>query len=98
QPDIVHVVAQPTVASLIAAKALSVARLGVPTVVSALRPDQFLGGSLPNKVASLALRTLRPDATLVPSRSSAARFEALGFRTLQLSNGVDLERFQLASP
>lgn len=98
QPDIVHVIAQPTVASLVATKALSVARLGIPTVVSALRPDRFLGGGLPNRVARLGIRTLRPDATLVPSRSSEARFEALGFRTFQLSNGVDTNRFRLVAP
>jgi len=86
KPDIIHYVISPSQSGMVIAKWLSALSPGAKTVISAPHP-----ASLPS-VKWMGL--FRPDLVLVQSELSEKMFEALGYRTQFLPNGVDISRFK----
>ena len=87
-PDIVHFILTPTTSGIIAAKLLSVFHCRAKVVISAIHP------AVPR---IRALKFFKPDLTLVQSNASDELFSTIGFRTLMLPNGVDLNKFKPVS-
>jgi glycosyltransferase involved in cell wall biosynthesis len=87
-PDIVHFILTPTTSGIIAAKLLSVFQSHTKVVISAIHP------AVPRR---RALKFFKPDLMLVQSKGSEELFNAIGFRTRTLPNGVDLTKFKPVS-
>jgi glycosyltransferase involved in cell wall biosynthesis len=88
KPDIIHFILTPTTSGIITAKLLSVFQSRAKVVISAIHP------ALPRL---RALNFFKPDLTLVQTKASEELFNAIGFRTRMLPNGVDLAKFKPVS-
>lgn len=93
RPHILHVITQPTIASLILTAMVRSMLRGAKTVVSALKADCFLGPGR-DLVKEAIVRLTRPDLLLVQANNEAARFANLGCHVKILQNGVDVDRFR----
>jgi glycosyltransferase involved in cell wall biosynthesis len=98
RPDILHVLAQPTSASLVLLRALRLARPRAKAVVSALRTDRYFPDGRISATQRLVLALARPDLVIVQNERASELFSRLGCAVSSLPNGVDLERFKPASP
>jgi glycosyltransferase involved in cell wall biosynthesis len=94
KPDLVHTIAQPTLASFIMTYLLGKLKMRTPTVISALRPERYFDTALLTWYQRRLIFTSRPDLMLVQSAKAEAVFEALGCTVSRLANGVDLKKFQ----
>ena len=94
QPNIIHVVSQPTLQSLFLLKLLSSTTKNSRTVVSALRPEAFFKSGEACRILRAALPHLKPDLILVQTKSSIRDFQKFGYNAVELLNGVDLDRFR----
>jgi len=84
KPDVLHFVLTPTWQGVIVSKIMSLFSPGSKLIISAMHP------AVPQW---RFLRLFRPDVVLVQSDDSKRLFESIGFRTVSLSNGVDISRF-----
>jgi glycosyltransferase involved in cell wall biosynthesis len=93
--DVIHVIAQPTLFSLIGTRMFQLKHTGSRTVVSALCAERFF--STESWWSRLIASRLRPDLVLVQDHHSEHRFRSLGMSVAWLRNGVDLSKFRPAS-
>lgn len=98
QPDVIHLISQPTGLSLMAARCLRCRWPRARVVISALRPRRFFHQRGLRGYRRWLLSVARPDLVLVQSSDAAAAFKALGCTAAWLPNGVDLHRFHPADP
>lgn len=91
-PKIAHLIAQPTLMSLLF---IIISRLiwkDAKTVLSSLRPERFFSSGM-KLLNEYMLRLARPDLVLVQSHDAKEKFTRFGCRVEYLSNGVDINRF-----
>jgi len=100
QPQIVHYLPGPSIASFFFTKAVKICFPGIKTVMSALHPSFYDGQGFSygwSYVLSPRLKRLvpwlKPDLLLVQSLRAEALFQGLGCHTAFLPNGVDTRRF-----
>jgi glycosyltransferase involved in cell wall biosynthesis len=92
RPQIAHLLAQPTMSSLLFVILCRILWKDAKIVISALRPEQFFANRL-MQLNKFVLRLARPDLILVQSIYAKDKFEQLGCKTEILPNGVDIKRF-----
>ena len=97
RPQIIHTIAQPTNASLVATRLLRQLHPRARTVISALKADTYFPGGEANRLQRALLRAARPHLVLAQSAGQVELFARLGCTARQLPNGVDLERLQPAT-
>lgn len=93
RPDVVHVLGQPTTQSVLLARFLSVVCGPRAVVFSALRAERYLEGLKASGPLSGVISHLHPTRVIVQSAGAAQAFEALGWKSALVPNGVDLDRF-----
>jgi glycosyltransferase involved in cell wall biosynthesis len=98
KPDVIHLIAQPTLASLIVLYLLKLVHRRAGTLVSALRPASLTAALLRTPFIAPLLRALRPDLVLAADGQSGLALESIGYRVANLGNGVDLLRFKPVPP
>jgi glycosyltransferase involved in cell wall biosynthesis len=84
-PDIIHFVLSPTLIGIIFAKFISIMNYKSKTLISAIH------SSIPKWKL---LKLFKPDLVLVQSEDTEKIFDAIGFKTEFLPNGVDIDKFK----
>jgi glycosyltransferase involved in cell wall biosynthesis len=96
--DIVHTIAQPTDASIVLTRLVRRLHGGSRSVISALRSDRYFEKDRVGRRQRSVLGLAAPDLVLVQNESAVRLFSAVGCRTRELPNGVDLQRFRPVCP
>lgn len=86
KPDIIHYILSPTLMGLVAAKCISSLYPRAKSIISALHPSELPQVSY--------IKLFMPDLVLIQSYECEKAFKSLGFRTLYLPNGVDIEKYK----
>jgi glycosyltransferase involved in cell wall biosynthesis len=93
RPQIAHLIAQPTLSSLLFVFIGRFFWKDAKIVISALRPEKFFAGRM-SFLQKFSFGLAGPDLILVQSSDAKDRFEEFGCRRVELfPNGVDVERF-----
>jgi glycosyltransferase involved in cell wall biosynthesis len=91
--DIFHVLAQPTLGSLMVSRMIKIPRGRIGIVVSGLKTHSFINNSGDRLLFRYLSRLLKPDLFLVQSKEAQKYFCALDWNVKWLSNGVNWRRF-----
>ena len=97
-PQIIHVISQPTDQSYIITRLLGSIWPKAKTVISALRPESYFQTGKASSFQRNLIRLTHPNLTLAQSPQSEAVFQEIGCPVAQLPGGVTLERFEPAAP
>jgi glycosyltransferase involved in cell wall biosynthesis len=95
--NILHILSQPTNASLAFSILLRATKPGTPLVISALRAGNFFSRGQASWQNRLLLRLAHPDLVLVQAEDVKRLFNSCQIRAEILPNGVDLNRFSPVS-
>jgi glycosyltransferase involved in cell wall biosynthesis len=97
RPDIIHYFTAPTLSSLMVTRAAKIASgNGTKTIVSSLHPNGFR--MVRNPLARSAASLIKPDLMITQNAEFDGMVKALGYKTAELPNGVDTERFRPVPP
>ena len=96
RPQIAHLIAQPTLASLLFVIICRIFWKDTQIVISALRPEKFFADRT-TLLQKFSFGLARPDLILVQNGDAKKRFEELSCRVELLPNGVDVKRFSPVS-
>lgn len=92
RPQIAHLIAQPTLSSLLFIVLCKICWKDVRIVISALRPERFFAARM-FLIHRCVLKAAGPDLILVQSLAAKKRFDDLQIRAEFMPNGVDTQRF-----
>jgi len=95
KPQVIHILSQPTIKSLLLLFSLSVLNRRVFKVMSALRYERLKSNHTYETIFGFVLCFVRPDLVVVQSSAAGELFaNQWDCNTRQLPNGVDLQKFQ----
>lgn len=90
KPDIIHYIPGPTIKGLILVKVIQLLTKS-KSVVSATRPSL-------TKYFKILSSILKPNVIIIQSKKSEKFFKKVGYKTIFIPNGVDVERFVPVNP
>lgn len=98
RPQIIHIIAQPTMRSLIFSRLAGLYYPNARIVISALRSERFFPNDEVGQVPRAIIAIGRPHLVLAQGAKASSLFEEAGCRAAILPNGVDLVRFEPSTP